>query len=94
MRIENILQTLSTQFLQKKGAGNKTQAVNSNEDKVEISSEAREMQKNQGVNNTNKVESSKEDKIREVRQKIENNFYSSPQIISKIADNILKRFNI
>lgn len=94
MRIESILQTLSTQFLQKKGANKDAQPVNSSEDKVEISSEARELQKNQNTNNVNKGEIGKEDKIKEVREKIENDFYSSPKVISKIADNLLKRFKI
>lgn len=36
MRIENILQALNTQFIQRKGNKSKSEVVNNSEDKVEI----------------------------------------------------------
>ncbi len=94
MRIESILQTLSTQFLHKKGLNKNTQPVNNNDDKVEISSKARELQKNQNTGNVQKSDPLKEDKLHEIREKISNDYYSSHNVISKIADNLLKRFKI
>ena len=94
MRIESILQTLSTQFLQKKGLIKNTQPVNNNEDKVEISSKARELQKNQNTDNVQKNDPLKDEKLREIREKISNDYYSSQSVISKIADNLLKRLKI
>ena len=94
MRIESILQTLSTQFLQKKGLIKNTQPVNNNEDKVEISSKARELQKNQNTDNVQKSDPLKDEKLREIREKISDDYYSSKNVISKIADNLLKRLKI
>ncbi|MFC1558389.1 flagellar biosynthesis anti-sigma factor FlgM [candidate division KSB1 bacterium] len=70
------------------------QPINNNDDKVEISSEARELQKNQNTSNVQKSDPRKEDKLQEIREKINNDYYSSHNVISKIADNLLKRFKI
>lgn len=97
MRIENILQALSTQLLHKKGIKTNTQPVNNNEDKVEISSEARNLQKihingNQQNSEIKDVNNVREEKIKEVMIKLNENFYSSPSVTSKLVDNLLKMF--
>lgn len=100
MRIENILQALSTQLLHKKGQKTNTQPVNINEDKVEISSEARNLQKTHMTNNIQNNEiknvnnNIREEKIKEVMIKLNQNFYSSPSVTSKLVDNLLKMFGL
>ena len=99
MRIENILQTLTTQFLQKKGSKKSSQPVNSNKDMVEISTKARDLQKNHNINNSqlntdSPIQARREEKIKGVISKIDEGYYSSPKVISKIVDNLFKRFGI
>lgn len=50
-------------------------------DKIEISSEAKILQKKSL------------DNIEQIKQKIANGFYNSDEVISKVADEILKEFN-
>jgi len=99
MRIESILQALTTQFLQKKGDKSSSKPLNSAEDKVEISSEARDLQKNHKTNDLQKsdakdVQPIREEKVKEVISKIDQDFYSSPKVISKIVDSLFKVFGI
>ena len=99
MRIENILQALSTQLLHKKGTKTNTQPVNINEDKVEISSEARNLQKTHMANNLQNgeiknVNNVREEKIKEVMIKLNQNFYSSPNVTSKLVDNLFKMLGL
>ena len=99
MRVENILQTLTAQFLNKKGTQNTSQPINSNEDKVEISPEARNLQKSNAVNNvpqngTNDIQSIREEKIKEVITKMNEGYYSNPKVIAKLVDNLFDMFGI
>jgi len=99
MRIESILQALTTQFLQKKGIKSNSKPLNSAEDKVEISSEARDLQKNQKTNDLQKgdakdIQPIREEKVKEVISKINQDFYSSPKVISKVVDSLFKVFGI
>jgi len=99
MRIESILQVLTTQFLQKKGVKSDSKPLNSAEDKVEISSEARDLQKNQKTNDLQKgdlkdIQPIREEKVKEVISKVNQDFYSSPKVISKVVDSLFKLFGI
>ena len=99
MRIESILQALTTQYLQKKGIKSNSKPLNGTEDKVEISSEARDLQKNHKVNDVQKgdakdIQPLREEKVKEVIAKINEDFYSSPKVISKLVDNLFKMFGI
>ena len=99
MRIENILQIITAQFFQRKGVKSNSKPLNSTEDKVEISSEARDLQKNHKINDlqngeVKNIQSIREEKVKEVISKVDQDFYSSPKVISKIGESLLKLFGI
>ncbi|NVM04886.1 MAG: flagellar biosynthesis anti-sigma factor FlgM [Candidatus Helarchaeota archaeon] len=99
MRIENILQIITAQFFQRKGVKSSSKPLNSTEDKVEISSEARDLQKNHKINDlqngeVKNIQAVREEKVKEVISKVDQDFYSSPKVISKIGESLLKLFGI
>ena len=66
---------------------------------MQISTKARDLQKNHNINNSKLNEDSsiqpiREEKIQEIVSKIDEGYYSSPKVISKIVDNLFKRFGI
>ncbi len=58
----------------------KEQGENKIKDKLELSEEAKNIQKSQGENSN----------MEKIKERIKSNFYNSPDVISKVADNILK----
>lgn len=66
-------------FPQEENGGKKAQRTESKKDKIEISSQAKEL-----------CELKRVEKIESVRKKVELGFYNSDDIISKVAEKIYK----
>ena len=63
-------------------------------DKVQISQKARSLQNTQAIRKAalsalKTTPDLRDDKLKEVRQKIESGFYNQPQVINNIADRII-----
>jgi len=99
MKIHNIIQTLNAHLAQKRRTIATSSLNNSEKDHVEISSKARDLQKSNGMIDLakihiNKASGIRQERLAEAKQKIEQGFYSSSQVLSKVADNILKGFGL
>lgn len=99
MKINPVGQSSQAQQVQRKGRNADTPAVSQNNDKVEISSEARKLQDTQGLQAAasrliKETPDVREDKIAEARQRILDGFYDQSNISSAIADKLLKEFGI
>ena len=98
MKVTQVAQSVQTQQVQRKGRKTDAAPVKQG-DKVEISSEARKLQDttsvkaaaSKSIQDTPEV---REDKIAEVRQKIQEGFYDQANISTALADKLLKEFGI
>ncbi len=99
MKVNSVIQSVQTQQVQKKGKGAEPTAAPKTNDKVEISSEARNLQQSKGIENAaaqklETVSDVRHDKVSEVREKIKDGFYDQENIASALADTLLKEFGI
>ncbi len=99
MKISGIAQSIQTQQAQKKGRKSDAAPVQQNNDKVEISSEARQLAKSNDLSAV-ATKAAKEapdirsDKINEARERVAQGFYNQENIASVIADKLLQEFGI
>jgi len=80
MNIREIANSYGTQGLfDKKKTAKKTEDSGKSSDRIELSTKAKELQKAQN-----------DQRLEEIGQKIEGDFYSQREVLDKIATNILK----
>ena len=100
MKVYNILPSEKPKGIQRKGVKRKVESTPvKNGDKVEISSAARELQNSHSIikkakaalNNSPDV---REDKIQQVRNKINTGYFSSNQIKNELAEKLLQNFGL
>jgi anti-sigma28 factor (negative regulator of flagellin synthesis) len=100
MQINNILQSFQSNLVPKKELRTKDKPADNvtNKDMVSISSEARDLQKASQAGRTEQTApappEARADKIEAARTRLAEGYYSTPQVIAKVADNLLKQFNI
>ena len=98
MKIQNIIQSIQSNIVYKKELNNKVQSDNSvPNDTVSISTKARDLQKASQLSQRSAVgetQNASQGRLDEVKKRIEDNYYSSPNILSDIADKLLKYFNL
>ena len=99
MRVNNILQSFQSQQIQKKDIRDRTKNSDGPGDRVEISTEARSLQGKQGPEEVAKnllhsMPEIRKGRVEEAKQKLQDGFYSSSSILSKVAENLLKGFGI
>ena len=98
MKVQNIIQSIQSNIVYKKELNNKVKSDNSvPNDTVSISSKARDLQKASQLSQKSGVgetQNASQDKLAEVRKRIEDGYYSSPNVLSDIADKLLKYFNL
>ncbi|MFC1561372.1 flagellar biosynthesis anti-sigma factor FlgM [candidate division KSB1 bacterium] len=99
MKVNNIGQSVQTQQVQRKGKKTDAAPVKQSSDKVEISSEARELAQSSGLSAKAAAAAKNEpdvrvDKVKEAREKVEQGFYNQENIGSALADRLLKEFGI
>lgn len=99
MRIQNIIQAFQSDLIQKKDVRAKEKPADTivNKDVVSISSEARDLQKvNQSGRNEQPVAAPEVriEKVEAARTRIAEGYYSTPQILARLAERLLKEFNI
>lgn len=99
IKVSQVAQSVQAQQVQRKGRKTETTPAKQAGDKVEISPEAKKLQ---DTSNLNGVASKtikdtpdvREDKIAEIRQKINEGFYDQSNVASTLADKLLKEFGI
>lgn len=99
MKIHNILQAFQSNLIQKKDlrAKEKTADVAVSKDVVSISTEGRDLQKASQAGRNEQPASTPEvrsDKMEVARTRIAEGYYSTPQILARLAEKLLKEFNI
>lgn len=99
MKISNIAHSVQTQQVNKKGRKSEAKPVKQGSDKVEISSKARQLATSNNIaaaasKTVKDVPDVREDRIAEVRERINQGFYNQENIASALADRLLKEFGI
>ncbi len=98
MKVHNIIQSIQSNLVYKKELNNKVKTDGSlPNDTVSISSKARDLQRASQMTpkgGTGDIQTVRQEKIDEVKQRIEDGYYSSPNVMSEIADKLLKYFNL
>ena len=99
MKVNGILQSGSIQQAAKADLRKKEDIPQKSSDKVEISSEARSMQVNKNlagsaVNKLQEEPEIRQDRIAEVKKKIEENYYETREIMEKVAETLMKQLRI
>jgi len=100
VEIHNILPSDKPKGIQRKGVSRKADATPvTNGDKIEISSEARKLQDSQAIYKSavtalRDSPAVREDKVQEVRDKIEQGYFSSNQIKEDLAEKLLQNFGL
>ena len=98
MKVHNILQAFQSNLAQKKvSRSNSKDSGIANNDIVSISSKARDLQKATQLSHGDHISEtgvSRDARIEEVRNRVAEGHYSSAKVSSKIADTLLKLFNI
>ena len=98
MKVHNIIQSIQSNIVYKKELNNRVKSDNSvPNDTVSISSKARDLQKANQVSqksDAGETQNVGQDRLSEVRKRIEDGYYSSPNVLSDIADKLLKYFNL
>jgi hypothetical protein len=80
MNIREVAGSYGTQNLFEKKKSTKTsEDISKSSDTIELSSKAKELQKAQN-----------DQRVEEISQRIESDYYSQPEVLDKIATNILK----
>jgi len=99
VKVSQVAQSVQAQQVQRKGRKTEPTPAKQAGDKVEISSEAKKLQDSSNLNSiaSKTIKDSpevREDKIDEVRQKINDGFYDESDVSSVLADKLLKEFGI
>ncbi|MFC1726353.1 flagellar biosynthesis anti-sigma factor FlgM [candidate division KSB1 bacterium] len=99
MKVNGVLQSGSIQQAAKGDLRKKEDVPQKSSDKVEISSEARSMQVNKNlagsaVNKLNDVPEVRQDRIADVKKKIEENYYETREIMEKVAETLMRNLRI
>jgi len=99
VKVSQVAQSVQAQQVQKKGRKTEPTPAKQAGDKVEISSEAKKLQDSSNLNSIasktiKDTPEVREDKIAEVRQKINDGFYDQSNVASVLADKLIKEFGI
>lgn len=98
MKIQNIIQSIQSTVVYKKELNGKVKSENPvPNDTVSISPKARDLHKVSQTSIQNPVSESqnvRQEKIELAKQRIEEGYYASPNVLSDIADKLLKYLNI
>ena len=99
MKVNNVGQWAYNKDIQRKEVNGKKQKKTGNSDKLEISSEARSLQKNTslqitGTNSLKELEEVRNHKVEEAKVKLKEGFYFSNDISKQIVENILKNLGV
>ena len=100
VEVHNIVPSEKPKEIQRKGVKSKVQTARvENGDKIEISTAAKKLQDSQAIfksavaalKNTPEV---REDKVQEVRDKIEQGYFSSKEVKGDLAEKLLRNFGL
>lgn len=99
MKVTNIAQSAQTQQVQRKGRKQGPDSVKKTSDKVEISSEAKKLSQSNNISaaaakSIKNAPEVRQDKLAEIREKIQEGFYNQKDLTTILADNILKEFGL
>jgi len=99
IKVSQVAQSVQAQQVQRKGRKTETTPAKQAGDKVEISSEAKKLQDTSNLNSiaaktVKDTPDVREDKITEIREKINEGFYDQDNIATVLADKLLKEFGI